>query len=111
MPDTLGNWHDSTTLRAVWRNLPIGSLGEDLTAAAYTDCVRHLQSEGIEVPEDGSVPAAFRLAQQFFAQAEWATTATNSDDDVVGMDGYSVSVNAFRKRARDLLGYKTLGIG
>jgi hypothetical protein len=111
MPEeTLGDWLDATTLRARLPEMPSAELGNDLVSSSVSECVKHLESEGIEVPEDGDVPADYRMAQLLFARTLLAARATNGDQEAAGMDA-QIPLYSWRKRARDLLGYKTLGIG
>jgi hypothetical protein len=114
--ETLGDWHTAETLRAAWRELPAGDaapgeIGADLVAASITECVRHLEAQGLDVPEDGAVPATHRLAQLYFARSLWATRVTNEGAQDVGMAGYEIPAFNFRQKARAALGYGTLGIG
>lgn len=114
--DELGDWYTPETMRAAWDSLPSaegapGDLGWDIVAAAKGDCVTALEGQGKPVPADGAVPASYRLAQLFFARALNSSRVTNAGAETAGLPGYDVPAFAFRKLARDELGYGDLGIG
>jgi hypothetical protein len=117
MPDEdLGTWHDAETLRAAWPDLPgavtnPGDIGADLVAASIAECVSHLETQELPVPEDDAVTANQRLAQLYFARSLWATRVTNEDAQATGLAGYEVPAYNFEAKARKRLGYGTLGIG
>lgn len=115
-PEELGTWHDATTLRAAWNSLPgadaaPGGIGYDIVYAARGEAIEWLESHGLDVPAEDAVPASHRMAQLYFARALWATKAASPGVETAGQPGYEVPATAFRRQARDQLGYGDLGIG